>query len=83
MSLQLHRPDGKGGIEPRPARHVDWRTDLTSQRWGSGLRGGRLPRLRNPEMNPTPIALAVGFWLGLGAVTFVLLLAGYGTGFWH
>jgi len=23
------------------------------------------------------------FWLGLGAVTFVLLVAGYGTGFWH
>jgi hypothetical protein len=23
------------------------------------------------------------FWLGLGALTFILLVAGYGTGFWH
>jgi len=83
MSLQLHRPDGKGGIEPRPGSQADWRTDLQSERWGSGLRGGRLPRLQNPEMNPTSSAMAVLFWLGLGALTFVLLLAGYGTGFWH
>ena len=83
MSLQLHRPDGKGGIEPRPGSQADWRTHLQSERWGSGLRGGRLPGLQNPEMNPTSSAMAVLFWLGLGALTFVLLLAGYGTGFWH
>jgi hypothetical protein len=34
-------------------------------------------------MNPTPTPLAVLFWLGLGFLTFVLLVAGYGTGFWH
>ena len=34
-------------------------------------------------MNPTPTWLAVLFWLSLAAATFVLLLAGYGTGFWH
>jgi hypothetical protein len=48
-----------------------------------GRRGGRLPALRNPEMNPTPTIIAVGFWLGLGALTFVLLVIGYGTGFWR
>ena len=82
MSLQLHRPDGKGGIEPRPS-DSSWRTSLQSRRWGMGRRGGKLPEMKNPEMNPTTTAMAVLFWLGLGALTFVLLVAGYGTGFWH
>jgi hypothetical protein len=46
-------------------------------------RDGRLPELKNPEMNPTSTPLAVLFWLGLGALTFVLLVVGYGTGFWR
>jgi hypothetical protein len=82
MSLQLHRPDGKGGIEPRTVRERDWRRSLRAARWGLGRRDGQLPRLDNPEMNPTSTAMAVLFWLGLGALTFVLLVLGYGTGFW-
>lgn len=82
MSLQLHRPDGRGGIEPRNVGQHDWRRQLRSPRWGMGLRGDRLPKLRNPEMEPTMTALAVLFWLGLGFATFVLLVLGYGTGFW-
>jgi len=82
MSLQLHKPDGRGGIEPRGGGGHDWRRQLRSPRWGSGLRRGRLPRLRNPEMEPTMTGLAVLFWLGLGLTTFVLLVLGYGTGFW-
>jgi hypothetical protein len=81
MSLQLHRPDGKGGIEPH-ATDPNWRRQLRASRWGSGLKGGRLPEIRNPEMNPTSTALAVLFWISLAAATFVLLLLGYGTGFW-
>jgi hypothetical protein len=83
MSLQLHRPDGKGGIEPTPVGQPDWRSGMLSRRWGMGRRGGNLPQMKNPEMNPTSTAMAVLFWLGLGALTFVLLVAGYGTGFWH
>jgi hypothetical protein len=83
MSLQLHRPDGKGGIEPRTVREPDWRRSLQSRRWGLSRRAGRMPQLENPEMNPTSTAMAVLFWLGLGALTFVLLVLGYGTGFWH
>ena len=82
MSLQLHKPDGKGGIEPRTVRERDWRRSLQSRRWGLSRRAGQLPPLENPEMNPTSTAMAVLFWLGLGAVTFVLLVLGYGTGFW-
>jgi hypothetical protein len=82
MSLQLHRPDGDGGLEPRPVTPVDWQDQLRSPRWGTALRGDRLPELKNTEMNPTSRFRSVLFWLGLGILTFVLLVAGYGTGFW-
>jgi hypothetical protein len=83
MSLQLHRPDGKGGIEPRPVTEPNWRRQLRSPRWGNARSDGRLPELKNPEMNPTSTPLAVAFWLGLGLLTFLLLVAGYGSGFWQ
>lgn len=83
MSLQLHRPDGRGGVEPRPATDTNWRRTLQSRRWGQTRRDGRLPAMKNPEMNPTPTWLAVAFWVGLAALTFIVLVVGYGTGFWH
>jgi hypothetical protein len=83
MSLQLHRPDGEGGLEPDPAPDPDWRTQLQSPRWGEGRRGNRLPKLENPEMNPTSTFRSVLFWLTLGLVTFLIIVIGYGTGFWH
>lgn len=82
MSLQLHRPDGEGGVEPRQTTERDWRRQLRSPRWGSGLRARRIARLSNPEMNPTSTSISVGFWLMLGLATFVLLVLGYTTGFW-
>ena len=82
MTLKLHRPDGEGGLEPRPIIEPDWRGQLRSPRWGSGLERGRLPDLKNPEMNPTSRFRSVLFWLGLGFVTFALVVVGYGTGFW-
>jgi hypothetical protein len=83
MSLQLHRPDGRGGLEQRPGDERNWRSQLRSSRWGASRRGGKLPELSNPEMNPTSTAMAVLFWLGLAALTFVLLVVGYGSGFWR
>ncbi len=82
MSLQLHRPDGKGGVEPRTVREPNWRRQLRSPRWGSARRDSQLPALPNPEMNPTPAWASVAFWLVLGIATFVILLVGYGSGFW-
>ncbi len=82
MTLKLHRPDGEGGLEPRPVSGQNWRHQLKSPRWGSALGGGQLPEMKNPEMNPASRFRSVLFWLGLGALTFVLLVAGYGTGFW-
>jgi hypothetical protein len=83
MSLQLHKPDGRGGIEPRTVVKRDWRQDLRSLRWGSGLRSRRPVLLKNPEMNPTPSWMAAAFWVSLAVATFVLLLLGYGTHFWR
>jgi len=82
MTLKLHRPDGEGGLEPVPAPDPNWRAQLRSPRWGASLGRGRLPALKNPEMNPTSTAMSVLFWLGLGVATFVILVLGYGTGFW-
>jgi hypothetical protein len=83
MTLQLHKPDGKGGLEKRTVPEGDWRRQLRATRWGSGLRRGQVPRLANPEMNPTSVIMAVLFWLGLAVLTFVVLVVGYGIGFWH
>lgn len=83
MSLQLYRPDGKGGLQPATDQPKDWRKQLRSPRWGRRLDGGRLPELANREMNPASRLVSVAFWTVLAAATFVLLIAGYGTGFWH
>jgi hypothetical protein len=81
MTLQLHEPDGDAGLTPRVEDPQDWRDQLRSPRWGRDL-GGRPPALKNPEMNPTSRFMSVLFWAGLGFLTFVLLVAGYSTGFW-
>ena len=79
MTLQLHKPDGQGGLAPtRPsrARRDDWRKSLASSRW-------RPAKLGNLDVNPTSTPVAVAFWLVLAALTFGLLLVGYGTHFWR
>jgi hypothetical protein len=83
MTLQLHRPDGKGGLEPRPPVEGDWREDLRSPRWGKALSHGRLPELGNPEMRPTSVVMSVLFWAGLAFLTFLIVWIGYGIGFWQ
>jgi hypothetical protein len=82
MTLKLHRPDGEGGLQPDPTPEPDWRSQLRSPRWGGSLERGRLPELKNPEMNPTSVGRSILFWLSLAAATFVILVLGYGTGFW-
>ena len=82
MSLQLHRPDGRGGIEHRTVAKDAWRRSLLSKRWGSARRSRRLPDLKNPEMNPTPTWLSILFWISLAVATFVVLVGGYTLGIW-
>ena len=83
MSLQLHRPDGKGGLEVRPVTDENWHNQLRSPRWGAALRRGRLPSLSNPEMNPTSTGKAIAFWVILGLLTFGIIVAGYGLKLWQ
>ena len=82
MSLQLHRRDERGELQPEPGPTPDYRDQLRSPRWGLALRGEKLPALKNPEMRPTSRLVSVLFWLGLAAATFVILVLGYGIGFW-
>ncbi len=77
MSLQLHRPDGKGGFEVTTGHDAAWRSTLRSSRWGASLKGGRLPLLSNPEMNPTSTARSVAFWVALATITFAVIVVGY------
>jgi hypothetical protein len=83
MSLELHRPDGRGGLEPRTPADRDWRSQLRSKRWGEDLSHKRLPRMKNTEMSPTGFGLSVLFWVSLAGLTFAILVVGYGTGFWQ
>jgi hypothetical protein len=82
MTLQLHRPDGKGGLEVRTVTDRNWRNQLRSSRWGASLKGGKLPELSNREMNPTSTGAAALFWVVLAAITFAIVVAGYAVGLW-
>ena len=61
----------------------NWQKQLRSPRWGTALEGDRLPDLKNVEMNPTSRLRSLLFWLGLGVATFLLIVIGYGSGFWR
>jgi hypothetical protein len=74
MSLKLYRP-GPDGLEPNPAAQRSWRGRLVSRRWNAAA-------LDNPEQPETSTRMAVLFWVFLAVLTFVLIVVGYGTGFW-
>lgn len=74
MSLKLYRPTPRG-LEPNPVEHRTWRSRLVSRRWQPAA-------LTNPEVAPTSNRLAVLFWVGLAALTFAILVVGYGVGVW-
>ncbi len=66
---------------PDPAT-TDYRDQLRNPRWGKATKGGRLPAMINPEMNPTSTGRAIAFWLVLGIITFVIIVAGYAVNLW-
>jgi hypothetical protein len=75
MSLKLYRPTPDGQLEPNPVELRTWRSRLRSRRWNPAP-------LSNAELQPTSARLGVLFWVGLAALTFFILVVGYGTGFW-
>jgi hypothetical protein len=74
MSLKLYRPV-PGGVEPSPVEEKNWRRRLRSRRW-------RAAALENPEVAPIGALGGVLFFAGLAVLTLIVLLLGYGTGFW-
>jgi hypothetical protein len=77
MTLKLHRPDKRGMVSVSAnEKGADWRSTLRSPRWNAAP-------LKNPEMNPTSRPASVLYWLVLGALTFAILMLGYGSGFWR
>jgi hypothetical protein len=53
----------------------DYRDDLRSRRWDAAP-------LRNPEVEKTDPRIAVAAIVILCAITLVVLVLGYGSGFW-
>lgn len=61
---------------------TDYRDQLRNPRWGKAIKGGRLPVMANSEMNPTSTGRALAFWLALGIITFLIIVAGYTVNLW-
>ena len=59
MTLQLHKPDGEGGLEPVTDPPEDWRDQLQSTRWGTGLARRPAAEARQPGDEPD-LAVPVG-----------------------
>ena len=83
MSLQLHRPDGQGGIEPRPVARAATGAPAAVAALGRGRRERPAAGPQEPRDEPD-VAAWIGRCSGSASapLTFVILVAGYGTGFW-
>ena len=77
MSLQLHRPDGDGGLEPRPVDDRHWRDQLAVHALGHAAPRRAAAGPQEPRDGADVAARCrVAFWAGLGLLTFVILVAG-------
>lgn len=68
-------PAAAGRPQPAAREPGDYRDELRSRRWNAAP-------LRNPEAQKTDPRLAVLAIAILSAVTFIILVAGYASGFW-
>ncbi len=71
----MYRPSVEGGLEAAPTDSGDYRDQLRSRRWDAAP-------LENPEAEKTDPRIAVLAIAILAGVTLVLLVLGYGSGFW-
>lgn len=71
----MYRPAAGGGLEASPRAEVDYRSRLRAQRWDAAP-------LKNPEVEKTDPRYAVAAIAILSAVTLVVLVLGYASGFW-
>ena len=71
----LYRPSAEGGSEATSGEPGDYREGLRSRRWDAAP-------LENPEVEKTDPRIAVATIVILAAITLLVLVAGYGSGFW-
>ena len=71
----MYRPGPEGGLEAGGPEVGDYRELLRSRRWNAAP-------LENPEVEKTDPRIAVGALVMLAAVTFAIILIGYGVGLW-
>jgi len=64
------------GPEAGAEQSGDYRDQLRSRRWDAAP-------LTNPEVEKTDPRIAVAAIVVLGAITLVILVIGYGSGFWE
>ncbi len=70
-----YRPSAEGGLETASEQAADYRDDLRSRRWNAAP-------LKNPEAQKTDPRIAVAGIVLLSAITLLVLVLGYGSGFW-
>lgn len=75
VDTTMHRPAGDSGLEATAKPTADYRDDLRSRRWNAAP-------LENPEVDKTDPRIAVAGIVILSAITLVVLVVGYGSGFW-
>ena len=75
VDTTMYRPAGDSGLETTAKPSADYRDDLRSRRWNAAP-------LENPEVDKTDPRIAVAGIVILSAITLVVLVVGYGTGFW-
>ena len=83
MTLQLHKPDGKGGLEKRAVQDGDWRRHLRAALGLGAAQQAGAPAGQSrdePDVHDHvgPVLARPG-----PVLTFVVLVVGYGIGFWH
>ena len=71
----MYRPGPEGGLEAGAPEVEDYRDQLRSRRWNAAP-------LKNPEVEKTDPRIAVGALILLAAVTFAVVVIGYGVGLW-
>jgi hypothetical protein len=75
-STTVFRPSLDGGLQAAAQDEGDYRVGLRSRRWDAAP-------LRNPEVEKTDPRIAVAFIALLAAITLVVLVLGYASGFWQ
>ena len=71
----MYRPGPEGGLEAGAPEVDDYRDQLRSRRWNAAP-------LENPEAEKTDPRIAVAAVVVLAAITFAVIIVGYGVGLW-